>query len=552
MRKEIKEINLPQLIVGLDSQDDNANYIHINDVKENVDYYCPCCKGLIKPRAYKKDEKYKMQPHFYHINGGCTEETYIHYICKNFLFQAGSKFIVNNVEYEVKEVIIENGFNTKFGVYIPDITVITTSDKIIYFEISNTNKKTSDYIPKWDELGNDIVEVDVKQFVNQKFKNDIPIFKLIYSNGNCFIREYIRRDYEEIERRKLEWKRQDKLNYKIKWERLDWFWRELQEYKHMKCSEENIIDAFKNLPFEDMSFCWNIIHNHKLTQIDNECLKICNSEFDHNLLIKNITYNKIKPYTYIFSVQVSKYIDSSTTCMTHRKKVKDIELFNKIIKELYIEQRDKVKEYLFDLNDIILNDIQNISIYHDLYYIRFKSDKYYENGVSVQYNELLNDKILEYYHDRKIKRYEKYKSNKKQLMSLHDNDMKYNQIKYKRSKYIDLINDVCSEINNCKNKQWHCSWNWNNKIDIKVTLWFDCNKEYEINNPYYDYNYSLSFTIKEPMLRELKCVIAEYMNKLYNMVGIKSIKCSKYEFTYNRFGTSDYRKLIIDREVINE
>ena len=62
--REINETNLPQLIVGLDSQSEDANYIHINDVKENVDYYCPCCKGLIKPRAYKKDEQHKMQPHF--------------------------------------------------------------------------------------------------------------------------------------------------------------------------------------------------------------------------------------------------------------------------------------------------------------------------------------------------------------------------------------------------------------------------------------------------------------------------------------------------------
>lgn len=262
---EIKETNLPKLIVGLDSQNDDANYIHINDVKENVSYYCPCCKGLIKPRAYKKNEKYKIQPHFYHVSGGCTEESYIHYICKNFLFETGSKFIVNEIEYEVKEVITEKGYKTKFGVYIPDITVITTSNKTFYFEIKNTNKKTIDYIPKWDELGNDVVEVDIKQFVNKKFDSDIPEFKLIYSDGECFIREYVHREYEEIEKRKLEWKRQDKLNYKIKWERLDWFWKELQEYIYNKQSnnKEKILESFKYLDKEDMEFCVNIIKKHK-------------------------------------------------------------------------------------------------------------------------------------------------------------------------------------------------------------------------------------------------------------------------------------------------
>jgi hypothetical protein len=57
--------DLPQLIVALDSLDDAANYVHINDVKEDITYYCPCCKGIIKPRAYKNDREYQYQAHFY-------------------------------------------------------------------------------------------------------------------------------------------------------------------------------------------------------------------------------------------------------------------------------------------------------------------------------------------------------------------------------------------------------------------------------------------------------------------------------------------------------
>lgn len=289
IKNKIKEITLPQLIVGLDSPNEDANYIHINDVKEDTNYYCPCCKTLIKPRAYKKNEKYKMQPHFYHINGGCTEETYIHYICKNFLFQSGSKFIVENIKYEVAQVIIEKEYNTKFGNYIPDITVIATTGKIFYFEIRNTNKKTIDYIPKWDELGNDVVEVDIRYFVNQKFKNDIPIFKLIYSDGECFIREYIKKEYEQVEQRKLEWKRQDKLNYKIQWERLDWFWRELQEYSNLKLSEERVIESFLNLDFKDMEFGITVIKNHKFQTLLDRCIEINNNQFNEQIKKLDIT-----------------------------------------------------------------------------------------------------------------------------------------------------------------------------------------------------------------------------------------------------------------------
>ncbi len=126
------EKDLPQLIVGLDSLGDTANYIHIMDAKENTNYYCPCCKGLIKPRAYKKEIDYEKQAHFYHDkeSNNCNDETFIHYICKNWLFEAGCKFIVNNIEYETGTIEIEKTLHTSFGDYRPDIIVTTTVGKI--------------------------------------------------------------------------------------------------------------------------------------------------------------------------------------------------------------------------------------------------------------------------------------------------------------------------------------------------------------------------------------------------------------------------------------
>ena len=79
--------DMPQLVVALDSDDDKAQYIYISNAKEDMEYYCPCCKGKIKPRAYKDDRAYMVQPHYYHISGGCTEESYVHYICKMFSFK---------------------------------------------------------------------------------------------------------------------------------------------------------------------------------------------------------------------------------------------------------------------------------------------------------------------------------------------------------------------------------------------------------------------------------------------------------------------------------
>ena len=262
---------LPQLIIGLDSLGDDANYIHIDDAKEDSDYYCPCCKGLIKPRAYKKDEDYQVQPHFYHVSGGCKEETFVHYICKEWLFVPGCKFIVHGITYEVDSAETEKTLHTSFGDYRPDIIVTTTSGKIFYFEIRVTNRKTELYAPKWDELGNDVVEVDTRYFINQKYKDSIPTFDLIYSEGKCYIKSYTRKDYDHlIGTRKVEWKRQSKLDYKIQWERLDWFWNALSEYKKDESKKDNVIESFGVMDITDRIWCYQNIKGKSCVDIKKE------------------------------------------------------------------------------------------------------------------------------------------------------------------------------------------------------------------------------------------------------------------------------------------
>lgn len=214
-----------------------------------------------------------MQPHFYHETGGCNEETFVHYICKTWLFEKGCKFIVNNIEYEVDEVSTEKTLHTSFGDYRPDIIVTTVSGKIFYFEIKTTNKKTEHYVPKWDELGNDVVEIDTRYFINQKYKNDIPTFNLIYSDGECFIKSYTRNDYDStIALRKIQWKRQDKLNYKIQWERLDWFWNELQKYLQGTAVEDDVLQEFNKLDYSDKIWCFYNLKNKSCVSLK-ECFR---------------------------------------------------------------------------------------------------------------------------------------------------------------------------------------------------------------------------------------------------------------------------------------
>ena len=471
MLLDIIEKDLPQLIVGLDSLDDSANYIHIEDVKENIHYYCPCCKGLIKPRAYKKDIDYQVQAHFYHETGDCSEETYIHYICKNWLFEKGCKFIVKDVEYEVDYIEIEKTLHTSFGDYRPDIIVSTSIGKVFYFEIKTTNRKSALYAPKWDELGNDVVEVDTRYFVNQKHKNDVPEFRLIYSDGECFIKSYSRADYEDtIAKRKLEWKRQDKLNYKIQWERLDWFWHNLTNYKCYNNQEDHVVNSFQKLQFDDMDFVISIVRKMKCLVLYQKLIPFINKAF-----YEKIKAYKISPYEDIKFIQESPRIFYIAFQIYHIGNCywynsyfinKKIEYYGKDILEKFLEcLSDKnFKKYTYDLcpcfNEIkeykykrVLTD-ENINFYlnercavHWNYYKK-RFSKIFDNSMYID----IHSNLIGY---RDIGSILRSSYPKRTLSKIeHLQRMQQYDDEYRKSL---LTNFIIKKIDNCKNKYWRAS-----------------------------------------------------------------------------------------------
>jgi hypothetical protein len=405
---EVIEKDLPQLIVGLDSLEGDANYIHILDAKENVNYYCPCCGGIIKPRAYKKGIDYQVQPHYYHETGGCSNETYIHFICKTWLFKKGCKFIINNIEYEVDSIETEKTLHTSFGNYRPDIIVATTDEKVFFFEIKTTNKKTELYVPKWDELGNDVVEVDTRYFINQKFKNDIPIFNLIYSDGECFIKSYSRADYEDtIAKRKQEWKRQDKLNYKIQWEKLDWFWENLRKYKLKKCTITELKHSFMELDYTDKIYIYLNVQNKSCIDAKISFEKIINKDFIKWLeTLKNtydskgfqVEYYKQSERIYILNINYCKKEFNITVYskkFISKKKIwikEDIENVLSICQEnsIYL---DNQLHFINDLEKIfyiekIVPHLNYIKTQYDIDNIYFKI--YYQGNI---YNKYVTNRI---------------------------------------------------------------------------------------------------------------------------------------------------------------
>lgn len=266
---------LPQLIVAYDGNDEFANLIHVKKADKDNDYYCPCCGGTVKPRALDSS---KEQSHYYHITGKCTKESQLHFFCKNWLFEKGSKFYINNSLFEVASVAIEKTWNTQFGNYKPDITVYATSGEIIYFEMFFSNRKTGDdYFCKWDDLGNDVVEINIKEYMYKTDEDTIPTFTYLYHDGVCYSKTYEKRDLyaNTIARIKQKLTRQKVLNYKARIEQLDWFWQEIRNNK----SKEDILNVISNMEYEDMISCYEIIKRKQcVSYLKNDVLNMINQK----------------------------------------------------------------------------------------------------------------------------------------------------------------------------------------------------------------------------------------------------------------------------------
>lgn len=266
---------LPQLIVAYDGNDQFANLIHVKKADKDNNYFCPCCGGTVKPRAL---DSTKEQSHYYHITGKCTKESQLHFFCKNWLFEKGSKFYIDDNLFEVDSIDIEKTWNTQFGDYKPDVTVYTTSGEIIYFEMFFSNRKTGDdYFCKWNALGNDVVEVNIKEYMFKTDEKVIPTFKYLYHNGVCYSKAYEKRDLyaNTIARIKREFTRQKVFNYKARIEQLDWFWKSIQSSD----TRESILEILSAMTYEDLLSCYEIIKRKQcVLYLKNDVINMINQK----------------------------------------------------------------------------------------------------------------------------------------------------------------------------------------------------------------------------------------------------------------------------------
>lgn len=273
----------PELMYALDSKGEYADWKNVYNVSGSDVLYCPICLGRVKLwNGQDPNKAYKKQRCFHHIDGMCSQESRIHFAYKTWLLEQGSKFKVGETIYEVVNSEIEKTFHTKFGDYRPDITVETTEGKMFYIEIADTNKKNGDYISKWHELSNDVLELDVNEQLTKASTKEIPNFKLIYSSttGMCFVKEYIPKKYDEVTSQLNKcWSRYDLMKRKQLWERFDWFWLNTQKYYSNESTIDDICYEFQKIDKHGKQIIYSCIKGSKHSIFRKYFLDILRNDF---------------------------------------------------------------------------------------------------------------------------------------------------------------------------------------------------------------------------------------------------------------------------------
>lgn len=340
--------------------------VTINEVdKKNKDVYrCPLCNSEVISRQGDITSW-----HFAHVDKSkCNSESMVHFWVKNKLLKVGDRFSIKTdeiLQFEVKELYIEKQYIINEKIYKPDITVITTNDKVIYFEIANSNKKkVQEYLDVWIELGNIVVEVDSKDLINNNIKHRNS-FNSLYYNGRCFnIKNNKDKEYHDLigkyKENMIDSKEyQDKKNVI---EKLDWLWKDINNYLKNELSISELSDEIQEIEdFKAQNIVVDIIKKKR-------CINIMNDYID---------YNKNK---------ILEYLQNSYGKFTY-----------KLSNERFIYDRI-YKGFIIDIfyneeniyNGFISFDIKNTNYYYKNNYFRNKCYPHYLKLELESDNEFMN------------------------------------------------------------------------------------------------------------------------------------------------------------------
>ena len=498
------------------AKNNDGKIITINEVNEDNKhnkYYCPLCNSEVVARQGEINSWC-----FAHIDKSkCDGESMIHWWFKNKFLIKGDKFIIKSdveKEYICKKVLVEQSYIVNNKEYKPDITIITETGEIVYFEMKNTNKKkVEEYLDIWMELNNVVVEVDIKTLINSEI-NKFIIFKALYYKSKCFNIEKNNTYYNTIGKYKEKLHENGEYEQRKKEvEKLDWLWRDVIRYKQSEVDIEymiNLIDSIENEKDREIvkeilckPRCNDLYYNYKkykTTDIYNEIVVLAKQYL-------NESYNK---YIRCDGYESISILDVSDNCyfiyyIDRYDKKEILDSFKKHILEILNYEDKKEKERQWNkIKKNIENDLlqcEEISTYirefnetHDKYNINFNVGRYMFND-NCESNDGHNFIIELKYNCVIAERYEIEIKEENYILGLYDFLLKSINNYFTNLKPIskDTLKDLDTIILNLQNRYSKTRHN----IKIQGELWleniYNISCENDVARTFYlDEKYSIS------------------------------------------------------------
>lgn len=412
------------------SKNEAGDIVTINEVnKESKEkYYCPLCGSEVIPRQGDINSWC-----FAHIDKSkCSSESMIHFWVKNKLIEPGDKFVIKtdvSHEYICKEVLIEKEYTIDDKLYRPDLTILTDCDKIIYFEMTHSNKKKiENYIDIWMGLGNIVVEVDTKDIISASNKSVLE-FNALYYDGKCFnVKKGEDSVYHEtigILKEQLR-KNKEYENRKNDIEELDWFWYEIHKFNQDKISLSDIILFIDSVKDKDLIYrilkkskCNNIkelYEHHKINQykrvinnllgldVESYGFKIVIGKNGVNKRIRLVDYTQYGCTEYFSNNAWGEYLYDKSDVHCVSNKIKEIQEYKDfqatLIKEL------ETNRHILNIQISNLHD--SIIYFEDMNqnkYVLYNKDFYWDESLlKSTYGDLLRFINLGYKNIKQLKK----------------------------------------------------------------------------------------------------------------------------------------------------
>ena len=285
------------------------------DEDRNKKYTCPVCGSEVRPivpgNKTKDGKVAQVSSHFSHFDASkCNSETAVHWWFKNKILINGDSFVVKTDvenEYKCKELLIEQSYNTEFGIYKPDITIITECGKSIYFEMNYTNKKkVEDYMDKWLELGNLVVEVDIKMLMEASFNKSTYEFRALFYEGKCFNTKKNDLYYDTVGQFKERICKNNTIddNTRERIKKLDWFWMETINYKRGETNIEQLVDYIDYAEQDEKDLIFMILSKKRCVSIYEDYVNYKMNLFEK--LANDCVSNLLEEYKECFTIKKEK------------------------------------------------------------------------------------------------------------------------------------------------------------------------------------------------------------------------------------------------------